>query len=234
MQMQRAALIGAVEFNARHFAAQDFDVVVAVDRGFATCQAQGIEPDVVVGDFDSLGYVPSGIDVQEHSSVKDESDMELALRLASNRGCDEMLVYGALSDRLDHTLANLQLMAGLAGRGKRVAGIGGDFAVVALTAGEGCIDEVSFAAFDPAMLDAGAYGRFVSVFAMGGDARAVSEHGLRYSLEGATLPCMQSLGLSNEFTGEQAVIRVQDGVLLVTFSIDAWPHMRLGATGQRG
>ena len=223
--MTRAALIGAVEFNAQHFAAQDFDFVVAVDRGFATCQQHGIEPDIVVGDFDSLGYVPSGIDVQAHSSVKDESDMELALRLARERGCAEVLVYGALSDRLDHTLANLQLMAGCAREGGRIFGIGSDFAIAALAGGEGCANQLHFAAFDPAALDAGAYGRYVSVFAFGGDAQGVTESGLKYVLRDATLPGTATLGLSNEFSGEASCISVEQGVLLISFSLGAWEHL---------
>ena len=220
--MTRAALVGAVEFNAEHFHALDFDAVLAVDRGFLTCQSHGIDPDIVLGDFDSLGYVPNGLNVQSHPSEKDESDMELALHAAGGRGADEVFLYGALGQRLDHTLANLQLMAGQAKRGVRIAAIGPDYAVVALSGGKGRCNQLSFDAFDPMQLE-GPLGPCISVFAFGGDALGVTERGLKYSLVGAHLSCTSSLGLSNEFTGQPACVSVEEGVLLVVFASGAWP-----------
>lgn len=220
----RAALIGAVEFNAEHFARQDFDLVVAVDRGFATCQQHGIRPDIAVGDFDSLGYVPDAGEVKVHPSVKDESDMELALRLAHARGYRDVLVYGGLSGRLDHTFANVQLLGAFACRGMQVAAIGDDFAVLALANSTQGPGRVSFDAFDPATLH-GSFGPYVSVFALGDVAKGVSERGLKYELDNAVLFGGVSRGLSNEFTGEPAAISVTQGALVVMLGLDAWEHI---------
>ena len=71
-------------------------------------------PDLAMGDFDSLGYVPEGMSVKAFSPEKDASDMELALEEALARGADAVEVYGALGGRLDHTVANLQLLASFA------------------------------------------------------------------------------------------------------------------------
>lgn len=221
--MSTCALVGASDFNAGHFAAQHFDCVIAADRGYASLVEAGFEPDIVVGDFDSLGYVPQGENVERFPSEKDESDMELAVRRAYEAGHDTLLFYGALAGRLDHTIANLQLMVGCARRGLRVAGIGGEFAVAVLD-GRGA-RRVRFSAFDPVILDDGEYGRFVSVFACGGTARDVVETGLKYSLGGAELPDDASQGLSNEFTGEAAAIAIGSGNAIVTFSCGAWPYL---------
>ena len=218
--MTRCALVGAVDFNEKHFLAQRFDLVIAVDRGYETLRSIGREPDLVVGDFDSLGYAPEGENVLRFPSEKDESDMELAVRGAAEGGCEAVLFYGCLSRRLDHTIANLQLMVGCARRGIHVAGIGDDFAIVALD-GAGR-NELSFEAFDPAPLDAGEYGRFISAFAYGGEAHGVTESGLKYSLADARVPDDVSLGLSNEFTGASARIAITQGNLLVTFPLGAW------------
>ena len=82
--MTICALVGASEFNAEHFQMMDaeeaFDYVIAVDGGFAHLEAIGRMPDMAMGDFDSLGYVPSIPQVSRFSSNKDASDMELALR----------------------------------------------------------------------------------------------------------------------------------------------------------
>lgn len=106
----KCALVGAVDFNAEHFLGEQFDYVIAVDRGYASLEAIGIKPDVSMGDFDSLGFVPKGRSVR-FPAEKDKSDMELAFERALTRKADEIYVYGALSHRLDHTLANLQLFA---------------------------------------------------------------------------------------------------------------------------
>lgn len=128
----RAALIGAVDFNASHFAQMSFDCVVAVDAGWQTCLDAGIEPDIVLGDFDSLGFVPDAAQVLAFSPIKDESDMEIALAHVLEAGADEVFIYGALSSRLDHTLANLILMLSSVSAGVKTTAIGDSFAVVAL------------------------------------------------------------------------------------------------------
>ena len=130
--MSMCALVGAVDFNAEDFlarhAAGAFDFVIAVDAGFAHLEGVGVVPDMAVGDFDSLGYVPKCRRVSRHPVKKDKSDMELAMEKAVTWGHDELVVYGALSGRLDHTLANLQLFAKFSertrpvrdGRGRRL------------------------------------------------------------------------------------------------------------------
>lgn len=119
--LSTVALVGASDFNAAHFAAHwkegAFDAVIAVDGGFASLAAVDCAPDLAMGDFDSLGYVPEGMSVKAFSPEKDASDMELALEEALARGADAVEVYGALGGRLDHTVANLQLLASFAERG---------------------------------------------------------------------------------------------------------------------
>ena len=222
--MPVCALVGATDFNEEHFLSQHFDSVIAVDAGYAHLARVGVEPRAIVGDFDSLGYVPEAGCVKRYPAEKDQSDMELALRLALERGFDTIVVYAALAGRLDHTLANIQVMAAYARRGACVFGVGDSF-VLAVLDGAG-FSRLRFDAFDPSMLDAGEYGRFVSAFALGGCARGVCESGLKYSLAGADVPFGVSLGLSNEFTGEPAQISVSEGSVVVTFSLGAWNFLK--------
>lgn len=220
-----AALIGAVEFNTPHFKTQNFDFVVAVDRGYATCVEQEIKPDIVVGDFDSLGYVPEHENVKVHSSIKDESDMELALRLVHARGYRDVSVYGALSGRLDHTLANIQVFASFAAMGMNIVGIGTNFAVATLSGASTHTRQVVFEAFDPQTLS-GEYGLFFSAFAVGGRAEGVVERGLKYTMDEAPFSGASSLGLSNEFIGEGVLVSLRKGTMVVMFALDALAHMK--------
>lgn len=208
--MPTCALVGATDFNAAHFKALDavgaFDFVIAVDAGFAHLEAIGRAPDMAIGDFDSLGYVPTCRRVSRHPVKKDKSDMELGLERAVSWGNDDLIVYGALSGRLDHTLANLQLFACFSEQGIRVTGVGDDVAVRLLTGPD---------VFELPVFSSGT----VSVFAAGNVARGVLERGLAYALDDETLTNRTSRGLSNELIGEPAIVGVEEGTLYVFYPL---------------
>ena len=209
--MGTCALVGAVDFNAEHFKALDaagsFDMVIAVDAGFASLEAIGREADMAVGDFDSLGYVPKCRRVSRHPVKKDKSDMELAMEKAVFWDNQELYIYGALAKRLDHTLANLQLFARYSEKGIYVTGIGDDFAVRCVTGPD--VFEL------PCALDAGT----VSVFSANDTSYGVIERGLEYTLDDEPLSNRTSLGLSNELVGEAAAVSVEEGTLYVFYPL---------------
>ena len=130
--MTTCALVGATYFNEQDFMARYnegfFDFIIAVDGGFAPLDRLGVAPDMAIGDFDSLGYVPRAKRVSRHPVNKDASDMELALQRAANYRHTDIYVYGGIGGRLDHTLANLQLFAAYSERGFYVTGIAEGFA----------------------------------------------------------------------------------------------------------
>lgn len=200
------ALVGACDFNERHFSAcadeGAFDRVVAVDAGYAHLQQLGCKPDVVLGDFDSLGYVPDCGQVLCFPEKKDKSDMELALEHVAGAGRARIVVYGALGGRLDHTVANVQLLARYAEAGYGITAVGQDYAARFLVGPE---------TYELPHVDRGT----VSVFALTPEATGVTERGLEYPLDDAVLTNRTTLGLSNELMGETASVSVQEGTLLV-------------------
>lgn len=208
--MATCALVGAVDFNAEHFKAQRdagaFDFVIAVDAGFAHLDAIGVAPDMAVGDFDSLGYVPQCRRVSLHPSKKDKSDMELAFEKAVSWSHDEVVVYGGLAKRLDHTIANLQLFAKFSERGVQVTGIGDTFAVRLLTGPD---------VFELPDIAAGT----VSVLSANDTAKGVIETGMLYSLDDEDLTNRTSRGVSNELTEEPARVAVEEGTLYVFYPL---------------
>lgn len=209
--MAVCALVGASNFNGKDFKARhakgDFDFVIAVDAGYAYLQDLGVRADVALGDFDSLGHVPTDVPVVRHPVVKDDSDMALAMDYAAGRGFDELFVYGGLGRRLDHTLANLQVFALFSERGLHVTAVDESCALRLLT-GPG--------SFDVPVRGTG----IVSVFAACDEAVGVTETGMQYSLHGATLTNRISLGLSNELQGEAARISVERGTLYIFYPLD--------------
>jgi thiamine pyrophosphokinase len=178
------------------------DLVVAADGGFA--RLNGVRADLVVGDFDSLGYVPEGENVIRHPAEKDDTDAMLAARLGLERGYRAFLLYGGAGGRLDHTLANIQTLAFLRENGARAA-----------LPGQG--ETITVLANETLRFREGLSG-VVSVFSYGGAARGVFERGLKYPLADATLTDDRPLGVSNAFTGRAAEVSVRDGKLLVLYA----------------
>ena len=176
------------------------DLVIAADGGLKHTRALGLTPDVILGDFDSLGFTPEGANV--FPVEKDDTDAMLAVRHGLAEGCDVFFLYGSLDGpRLDHTIANFQTLQYLADRGAVGYLIGNDFMLTVVKNGG-----IAF--------PAGCTGT-VSVFCMGSDARGVHIRGLHYPLENGTLTAGFPLGVSNHFVGKEAEISVEDGSLLV-------------------
>lgn len=194
------------------------DVVVAADGGARYAWEAGRAADVVVGDWDSLGEAvlrddrerPEFLRVCRVKSVpreKDETDLELALDEAIELGCTEVVLLGALGGRLDHTLANLQLLLAAAARGVKASLVDGERRVFGL---EG-LDELEFT---------GRPGEYVSLLPLTPVAGEVWTEGLRYPLEGENLYLGRSRGVSNEFVAERARVRLGSGALLVVIPGD--------------
>ena len=220
--MSVCALVGAVAFNAEHFAAQDFDCVIAVDGGYAHLERIGVVPDLVLGDFDSLGYVPDHPRTECHPAHKDASDIELAMERACEQGFDTLVVYGCLSGRLDHTFGVLQLIGRFTQLGCRVFAISDTVAVTGVVGVDAperqdaethAFSSLSFSAVKRGTL---------SVFALTDEVRGVDEVGLEYPLDKATLTNTKPLGVSNEFIDKPVTISVERGTLLVFFPLSAW------------
>lgn len=208
--MATCALVAASDFNAEDFKARYdagmFEFVIAVDAGFAHLEALGVAPDMAVGDFDSLGYVPKCRRVSRHPVKKDKSDMELALEKAVSWDYDDLVVYGALGGRLDHTLANLQLFATYSERGFYVTGVHDAYAVRLLTGPD---------VLELPPLESGT----VSVLAANDRAEGVIEHGMEYSLDDEPLSNRTSRGISNELLGKPATVAVEKGTLYVFYPL---------------
>lgn len=132
---------------------------------------------------------------------KDFTDMDLALNFAIDEGFTHIVMCDGLHARLDHSLANLQLMAAAARKGQRVWGVTEEEVVVALDA-EGELNHLEIAA--------GSQG-ICSVLAHSDSVSGVYETGLAYGLEDARLTNCFPLGISNELTGQAARISLEEG-----------------------
>ena len=178
------------------------DYILAADGGLAHVQALGLTPHGILGDFDSLGYIPTGSTV--FPVEKDDTDAMLAVRQGLKLGYTEFLLYGSLDGpRLDHAIANFQTLQYLSDHGARGYLVGKDNIVTVVRNGS--------LAFSPKATG------ILSVFCLGADAAGVRIKGLQYPLENGTLTAGFPLGVSNHFIGQAAEISVQQGSLLVVY-----------------
>ena len=176
------------------------DFVIAADGGLAHTRTLGITPNEVIGDFDSLGFIPEGANV--FPVEKDDTDSMLAVRRGLALGYKTFFLYGSLDGpRLDHTIANFQTLQYLADHDAVGYLVGSDYILTVVRNGS-----LRF----PQGLEG-----TVSVFCLGKDAVGVDLEGLYYPLKDGVLTAGFPLGVSNHFTGREATISVKDGSLLV-------------------
>lgn len=176
------------------------DLIFAADGGLQWLTELGRKPDLVLGDFDSLeGGPPEGAVC--FPQQKDDTDMGLAVEEGLRRGFRKFELYGGTGGRPDHTMANYQLLTKLAKQG--AGGFLIDDRMTATVIADGAI---RFRAKPSGLL---------SVFSMDEVSEGVTIEGLYYTLREGTLTNSFALGVSNEFCGGEAVIRVRKGTLLI-------------------
>jgi len=180
------------------------DYIIAADGGYVELVARGFKPNLIVGDFDSLGSVPQHHDVIPAPEDKDDTDMMLAVKHGLERGCTEFIINGALGGRFDHSLANIQVLLYISNRGARGVLVGRDICITTVTNGS-----IGFMT--------GSSGR-VSVLCLGSSAEGVTLTGVKYPLDEAKLSGDYPVGVSNEFNGAPSLITVRSGTLLVMWS----------------
>lgn len=200
-------IFGAGEYGDRSPDLPADAYVIAADGGYDRCRGYGVVPDLLIGDLDSVGGRPAfdGPTVILPTK-KDVTDTDAAVAKGLAHGCKEFIFYGCDGGRPDHTLANLAIMKRLSRQGIRVSMVGRTCTYVAVTDGT-------------LPLPAREKG-YISVFALRENCVGVFEKGLKYSLDDAALTDTFALGVSNEFTGQDAEITVKDGTLLVIYEND--------------
>ena len=198
--MGKCIIFCAADFHGLVAPLEADDYIIAADGGLAHVEEAGLTPNAILGDFDSLGYTPTGSTV--FPVEKDDTDAMLAVRKGLELGYKEFYLYGSLDGpRLDHTVANFQTLQFLSDHGASGYLIGKDYMVTVLKNGA-------------LRFPAGCTGIF-SVFCMGRDAKGVTIQGGKYDAENVTLSAGFPLGVSNHFVGQDVAIRVEEGSLLI-------------------
>ncbi|WP_204661061.1 thiamine diphosphokinase [Fusibacter tunisiensis] len=191
----------------------DFQEVVAVDGGLKYAEKLGLEPTLILGDFDSI----SSIDYYTHRwplakvvkfpSEKSMTDAELAFEWMLDNDIENVCVLGGFGGRVDHMLANVFLMEQFSQLDlmffdpqnivKRLKG-----------PGKWLVEETPFNL------------KYMSLVPLMGQVSGVSLSGVKYPLDLAKVEFGQTLGISNEITADHAIVKIEEGTCLLIQSSD--------------
>lgn len=203
-------VIGAGDLTVSEISTGEDDLVIAVDGGIAYCGLLGVQPDLLIGDFDSVSEEEENAikELEQEMSdrvirldpVKDETDMLRALEIGLQKGYTSFRIYGGMGGRLEHTIANIQCLLYLKNQGAEGFLCDGSSMIFVMKN-----EEVRF------RKDMAGY---LSLFTLGKEAKGVTIQGMKYPLDRYTIKNDFPIGVSNEFIGEEGLVRVEDGELV--------------------
>ena len=187
------------------------DLVIAADAGYLTAQKMGITPDILLGDFDTLGVenIPDGIECMRVPAEKNDTDTQLAVSTAIERGAKEIVIVGGVSGRLDHTLSTLAVLESLWERKN-------DRIYAILTDGK---NRVRFIRGSGAILPRSQY-RYFSLIAADELVKGITLEGCKYPLKNGRISRCHQWAVSNEITGNCTLIEIRRGGVWVIESMD--------------
>ena len=188
--------------------------IIAVDRGLETLYQLQMIPNHVVGDFDSVSPEiltfyknQPRIIFHKFNAEKDNTDTDIALKLAIQLKSSKITILGALGKRMDHALANIHILKD------------------ALETNIPCqiIDEhnqIYLINKEMTLEKDKVYGKYVSLIPLTSTVEGLTLTGFKYPLNEYTLPIGTSLGISNEIIEDRAYIKMKKGILIAIESKD--------------
>lgn len=211
----RCIIIAAGDLTVSELNVSETDLVIAADGGIGYLGVLGVEPDIILGDFDSLSDEESKAvealkcEIPERvitlPEEKDDTDTLAAIRLGLERGYRDFRIYGGTGGkRLDHTIANIQSLLFIKNHD----------AVGYLMDGNGMIFIIKNETVDFRENIQG----MMSLFSLIEKSEGVTISGMKYPLNDYTLTNDFPIGISNRFIGQPASVTVKSGEVLCMVS----------------
>lgn len=190
---------------------EKYDYIICADNGIQHAKRLGILPNRILGDFDSCSqedleyFKQAGVMIQQVSSVKDETDTELAVDTAISLGATEIMLYGGLGSRIDHTLGNIHLLKKTLELGIQMWILNHKNEVTLIK------DKITLR---------GHVGEIVSLLPLSMEVTGIYTAGLAYAVTNGCFVLGSPIGVSNVFSEETARVQIATGLLLVMKSRD--------------
>ncbi|MBD5143330.1 MAG: thiamine diphosphokinase [Ruminococcus sp.] len=182
-------------------------LIICADCGYRHALAQNIQPDIIVGDFDSYqGELPENSKIICLPTEKDVSDTWYAVQYAHEQGYSKFEIYGTFGgERIDHTIANLQLLHAMVEKNLEFVLYYKNQVLLAIKNNAYQISNQEYQQF--------------SVFALSEICYDVSISGAKYLLHHVKLTNSFPWGLSNEcIATDFPIVSVKEGILLLVLT----------------
>ncbi|MBQ5890072.1 MAG: thiamine diphosphokinase [Clostridia bacterium] len=194
------------DFIASYIDSNDF--IICADSGICHAEKLGFRADILIGDFDSAGKIDRNMysEIITLPCEKDDTDTFAAAKIAVEKGADEVVIFGAIGSRMDHTLGNIFTLEYLHNQGicARIINEKNEIGIIKN-------ETLSIRKRENS---------FLSLIPLDEKVGSVSISGVKYPLENATIYRDKTLAISNEFYDDVAKISVNDGTLLYIISKD--------------
>lgn len=185
---------------------KDYDLMVCADGGLTHAYRMDLVPDVALGDFDSTSpelvehYRSKGCKIIPYSTIKNETDTEIALNYTLGQGPDEIDILAGIGSRFDHSLANVHLLKKALER-----------QVLTRIITEN--NEIMIT--DSKLEIRGAAGDGISLLPLTPTVRGVTTSGLAYPIKDGNFEIGAPYGVSNYMDEPKAWVEISSGLLLV-------------------
>ena len=199
--MKKCIIVGACKDSQKEFSYTDEDFIIASDGGLEFLKAHNYRVDLVVGDFDSLKYIPKEGRYLLLNPIKDITDTHASIEYGVKKGYTNFEIYGCIGGRIDHSFAIIQDAYGFKLKG---------YEVIIHTSNQ----KIVFLKNDKMEIEK--KNGYISIFAYG-VAKGVTLKNLKYELDDKILRNNFPLGVSNEFINKKATIEVKNGCLVIIY-----------------
>ena len=198
-------IIGAGEFKYPNFSFEKNDFIIAVDGGYIYAKEYNLPVNLLIGDFDSMENTNTNVEKIVLPKEKNETDTYVAICEAVKRGYKEIILLGCMGKRLEHTIANIQILVNFTLKGINIKMMDNNSTVfILIENNEYYFDEVY---------------SYISVFSYS-PSSTISIKGLKYDLEKYTLDNSFPLGIDNEPLSKKGYLKIYNGIVLVITSIN--------------
>ncbi len=181
----------------------DKDFIICADSGYDHAKKVGVNPDIIIGDMDSVKSTDIDINKIVYPKRKDYTDSELIMEYALEKGYDELIMFGFIGTRMDHTITNISLLLKYSELDAVIVDENNEIRAAGKT-----------------NIIKGKRGDIISIIPIGGDLVGISTKNLEYPLENETLYFGEGRGVSNVMEKEICEIEIKSGRGLLIKSKD--------------
>ncbi|MGL5757170.1 MAG: thiamine diphosphokinase [Paraclostridium sp.] len=195
------------EFVKKTIDDNNYEYIICADGGAKHLYDLKIAPDYILGDLDSLEkpiidyYKKKGVKFKKFPQRKNETDTQLCVHLAKDLGVSQIHLIGALGGRIDHTIANINLMYYIKELGISSIIKNSDEEIYIIENGKISIN--------------GKKGSTISILPIKGNVNGVTLEKLEYPLDNANINFGNPIGLSNIMKEDSFNVKVDKGSLII-------------------